>query len=82
MSMVPCSFDQTVRYRVQLGGADRPGPSIREAWNSERFDAFRSHLKAACPGCGDRDACMGGCPLMPGIVLCNSTDRDIPMEAI
>ena len=81
MAMVPCSFDQTGRYCVQLGGPGRSGPSILEAWNSAQFDAFRSHLKAACPGCGYRDACMGGCPLMPGIVLCNREERDVEMEA-
>jgi radical SAM protein with 4Fe4S-binding SPASM domain len=81
MSMVPCSFDQTGRYRVQLGGPGRPGPSILEAWNSVQFDVFRHRLRAACPSCGDRDACMGGCPLMPGIVLCNRDNRDVQMEA-
>lgn len=81
MSMVPCSFDQTGRYQVQLGGPGRPGPSILEAWNSARFNAFRRCLRMACPGCVDRDACMGGCPLVPGIVLCNRDDRVVQMEA-
>lgn len=80
LSMVPCSFDQTGRYRVQLGRPGRQGPSILDAWNSVEFDAFRRRLRMACPGCKDRDACMGGCPLMPGIVLCNRTDRDVPKE--
>lgn len=65
MMMVPCSFDQERHYAVSLREM-----SIEAAWNSNPFNAFRSHLQNACPGCPKRVYCMGGCPLMPEIVLC------------
>ena len=69
--MVPCSFDQDKRYQVQLGEK----VSIEDAWNSAPFEAFRNRLHDACPGCEKRELCMGGCPLMPEIVLCNRSMR-------
>ena len=65
MVMVPCSFDQERQYAVSL--RDK---SIEAVWNSETFNAFRSHLQLTCPNCVKRTYCMGGCPLMPKIVLC------------
>lgn len=72
MIMVPCSFDQEKQYRVSLRDMD-----ITEAWNSEPFERFRDHMRGACPNCKKRELCMGGCPLMPEIVFCNSTEREI-----
>ena len=73
MAMVPCSFDAPRRYAVQLRGVS--GTTIEQAWSSEPFEAFRDRMRAACPGCEQRPLCMGGCPLMPEIVLCDSKER-------
>lgn len=70
MIMVPCSFDQNKLYEVSLRNA-----SIEEAWNSEPFELFRERMQGSCPSCEKRDLCMGGCPLMPEIVFCNSDLR-------
>ena len=70
MTMVPCSFDQEKQYEVSLLSM-----SIEEAWNSEPFEQFRNKMRAACPGCEKKELCLGGCPLMPEIVFCNSTKR-------
>ena len=70
LNMTPCSFDQGKKYHVSLRGA-----TIEEAWNSEPFEAFRSKMRNACPACGKKDLCMGGCPLMPEIVFCDSDRR-------
>lgn len=67
MVMVPCSFDQDRRYAVSLRQM-----TVGEAWNSEAFTRFRDKLQNACPDCAKRELCMGGCPLMPEIVLCNA----------
>ncbi len=75
MVMVPCSFDQERRYEVRLRG--EAGTTIEDAWNSAPFEAFRDRIRGACPGCGMRELCMGGCPLMPQVVLCDSGDRTI-----
>ncbi|MBQ1884817.1 MAG: SPASM domain-containing protein, partial [Bacteroidales bacterium] len=72
MTMVPCSFDQKQKYAVSL-----QNHSIEEAWNSHEFNQFRNQMRGACPNCGKKDLCMGGCPLMPEIVLCDSADRKI-----
>ena len=64
--MTPCSFDQEKKYDVPLRGS-----SIEEAWNSGPFEAFREKMRKACPGCEKKALCLGGCPLMPEIVLCD-----------
>ena len=71
MVMVPCSFDQQKRYEVQLGEEI----TIEDAWNSEPFERFRDKMRGACPNCEKKALCMGGCPLMPEIVFCNSENR-------
>ena len=72
MIMVPCSFDQEKRYEVSLRDH-----TIEEAWNSEQFERFRNKMRGACPGCEKKELCMGGCPLMPEIVFCDSEKRKI-----
>lgn len=67
MVMVPCSFDQKKVYAVSLNDK-----TIEEAWNSEEFDLFRNKMRGACLNCEKRALCMGGCPLMPEIVLCQN----------
>lgn len=71
MKMMPCSFDnQEQRWSVDLRNT-----TLQEAWHSKEFDAFRSFLRNACPDCGDRKHCMGGCPICPEIVLCDREER-------
>ena len=72
MYLLPCSFDQKHKYAVSL-----KEHTIEEAWNSEQFDKFRSYLQNRCPNCKIRDNCMGGCPLMPEVVLCNRSDKNL-----
>ena len=72
MVMVPCSFDQNRHFEISLKNMN-----IEEAWNSEQFDNFRERMHKACPKCKKYSLCMGGCPLMPEIVFCNSREREI-----
>ena len=70
MIMVPCSFDQKRIYGVQLN----KNTNISDAWNSPEFNKFRNIMQNACPHCEKRLNCLGGCPLMPEIVLCENQD--------
>lgn len=72
MIMVPCSFDRDGKYAVSL-----KDKTIEEVWNSEEFDKFRNILKTSCSGCPKRENCMGGCPLMRQVVLCNNPEKDL-----
>ena len=70
MEMMPCSFDQPKRYSASLREH-----TIEQAWNSDPFIDFRSILSTHCPSCAKRVNCMGGCPLLPEIVLCNDKPK-------
>ena len=72
MHLLPCSFDQDHKYAISL-----KEHSIEEAWNSEIFDRFRDSLRKRCPNCTIRSECMGGCPLMPEVVLCNRKEKQL-----
>ncbi len=66
MQMLPCSFDSAaLRWAVDLRSH-----SIEEAWNTREFQDFRQHFRTSCPHCPKRSACMGGCPIVPEVVLC------------
>ena len=66
MVALPCSFDQSHKYAFDIKNKD-----INDAWNSKEFEAFRSSLRSRCPSCKVRSSCMGGCPLVKDIVLCD-----------
>lgn len=70
--LLPCSFDGSQKYAVDL-----KQHTVEDAFNSEAFDAFRSHFKGNfnCHGCEHEDLCMGGCPLMDEIVLCDVVNK-------
>ena len=71
MKMLPCSFDsEEMRWCVDLRTH-----TIKEAWNSQVFEAFRNILRSACPECGIREHCMGGCPIRKEIVLCGDREE-------
>ena len=70
MTMVLCCFDQEKEYEVSLREL-----TIEEAWNSEPFERFRNKMRAACPGCEKKDYCLGGWPLKPQSVFCDSNHR-------
>lgn len=73
MKMLPCSFDnQELRWAVDLNTS-----TIQEAWDSKKFNDFRSHFKHSCPGCKHRESCMGSCPIRREIVLCNNPEKNL-----
>lgn len=71
MKMVPCSFDVDEKH-----GVDLRNHSIQDAFDSEIFEDFRYKLRFSCLRCSVREDCMGGCSLMPEIVLCNRNTKD------
>lgn len=71
LRMTPCSFDRCGTYAVQLG----KDMDMAKAWRSDAFERFRTHMRRSCPECMIREACLGGCPLMPEITLCEREAR-------
>jgi len=72
MKAMPCSFaNQNPNWWYDLSD----GATIMDAWRSELFNSFRRKLVNTCPECKDREACSGGCPLMPNICLCQRKER-------
>ena len=72
MKMTPCSFDQSFEYAYSLRDN-----SIENVWKQEMFERFRDDLKNYCLDCLKKDLCMGGCPLMREIVLCQEKNRKV-----
>ena len=71
MKALPCSFDnQDQRYAYDISN-----DTIQNAWNSKQFELFRNKMRSSCPSCTKRETCMGGCPLVPEIVLCSEKNR-------
>jgi radical SAM protein with 4Fe4S-binding SPASM domain len=71
MVMTPCSFDQELRW-----GVDLKENTMQEAWNSILFSDFRSRLSNSCVSCKDRVSCFGGCHITRDIVLCRRKERE------
>lgn len=72
MKLLPCSFDN----QVQRWAVDLAKNTIAEAWESDIFEDFRNHFVQSCPGCKHRTKCMGGCPIVPEIVLCKDKESE------
>lgn len=73
MKALPCSFDnQDLRWAYDISN-----DSIQNAWNSPQFEDFRNHFRTACPECSQRCSCMGGCPIRPQIVICDSECKTV-----
>ena len=71
MKALPCSFDnQDLRWAVDI--SDK---SIKEAWDSKKFEDFRNIFRRSCTGCPDKNLCLGGCPLKRSIVLCDREEK-------
>lgn len=70
MKAYPCSF-----ANQSESGFDISSSSIEDAWKS--FDYFRNRLQGSCLDCKNRQNCMGGCPLLSSITLCNRKERTI-----
>jgi radical SAM protein with 4Fe4S-binding SPASM domain len=71
LKLTPCSFDQTLRWGVDLRKL-----TIAEAWNSTEFEAFRETLRSSCRRCRHRARCLGGCPISPEITLCEKAQLE------
>jgi len=67
MKLLPCSFDN----QEQKWAVDLAQYSIAEAWESNTFNDFRNHFSHSYPDCKHHTSCMGGCPIVPEIVLCD-----------
>lgn len=67
MKLLPCSFDN----QEQKWAVDLAQYSIAEAWESNTFNDFRNHFSHSCPDCKHHTSCMGSCPIVPEIVLCD-----------
>lgn len=72
MKALPCSFDnQSQKYSVNLLEVG----TIKAAWNSDKFEEIRNRFrnrKSKCLACMNYSTCLGGCPLMDNIQLCNN----------
>lgn len=71
MKALPCSFDnQDMKWAYDISN-----DTIQNAWNSKQFEDFRNHFRNSCPECKRRNECMGGCPIVNNISLCDRKER-------
>jgi radical SAM protein with 4Fe4S-binding SPASM domain len=71
LNFSPCSFDRSLRW-----GVDLSKQSIQSAWFSEKFEDFRSRFNNTCKNCKKHEFCLGGCPIVPEIVLCKDYNKE------
>lgn len=71
MNIVPCSFDQKQKWKISLREN-----TLKEAWDSEEFNSFRQIFHDSCGGCESQKSCLGGCPIIPEIVLCERKQNE------
>lgn len=77
MNMMPCSFgNQDKKYYVSLYDN-----TIKEAWESQVFEDFRNKMRTSCLNCKDRVNCLGGCPIVKDIVLCQRKEKKYNYES-
>ena len=69
MILANVSFSESI-HKVSL--VDN---SILEAWNSEKFNEFRSLKKEMCHLCNKKSLCNEGCKLKLSIDLCNGFEE-------
>lgn len=77
--ILPCSFDAEEKFAIDL-----KTHSVEEAYNSTLFDGFRRTFNGyvseaesnSCRSCENKVLCMGGCPLMKSIVICDVLDKN------
>ncbi|MDH8678769.1 SPASM domain-containing protein [Fusibacter bizertensis] len=77
--LLPCSFDGDQKFAIRLDKY-----SVEEAFNSTSFDNFRDSFKTyagnsdenSCRNCVDKELCLGGCPIMKSIVICDVLDKN------
>lgn len=72
MKMMPCSVDNQEMRTVNL-----KKHTIKEAWNSAKFEEFRDYFRTACHDCESWRLCMGGCLIRPEIVICKKRAAQI-----
>lgn len=63
--LYPCSFEQNPFFGVGLHNH-----TVESAWNSAPFIAFRARFLPHCGNCRHHPNCLGGCPILPSITLC------------
>jgi len=74
MKALPCSFDnQDMKWAYDISN-----DTIQNAWDSDIFDDFRNYFRNSCPNCDRRNECMGGCPIVNQVVLCDRKERCNP----
>ena len=66
MIMVPCSFDKDRMYGIDLNKF-----TMQEAWDSDKFEAFRTIHKNSCVNCSKHNECRT-CPIVPENNLCKN----------
>jgi radical SAM protein with 4Fe4S-binding SPASM domain len=67
LMMTPFSFGTEFEYGVSL-----KENTIQKAWNCPTFDDLRNVFhKAPCKSCNKYLDCLGGCPIIPSITICD-----------
>ncbi len=73
MKALPCSFDnQSLKWAIDISEN-----TIQNAWDSEQFNNFRNYYNKSCNRCENKMNCLGGCPIVREIVLCEREEKDL-----
>lgn len=67
--LMPCQYDYQKKFAVPITN------TLKEAFDDEKFNTFRSHVLSRCTECVHKGCCGASCQILPQITVCRLPER-------
>lgn len=68
--LMPCQYDYQKKFGVPITN------TLKEAFDDEKFDTFRSNVLSHCTGCIYKSHCGTPCQILPQTTICRLSEKD------